>query len=146
MMLEPTRVLFVCTGNSARSQMAEALLNHAGDGQFAAFSAGTVAKGVKPYTIRVLAEVGIDWSGARSKSTDEFLGRPFDYVITVCDSARQTCPYFPGGTHKSHWDLPDPAEVEGTDAEKLDAFRTSRDAIELRVRELVREATESLPA
>ena len=93
---EPIRVLFVCTGNSARSQIAEALLRDFGGADFEVFSAGTEPKGVNPYTVRVLGEIDIDWSGARSKSVTEFLGQPFDYVITVCDRARQTLPGLPG--------------------------------------------------
>ena len=129
----PARVLFVCTGNSARSQMAEALLRQRGGPDFEVSSAGTEPHGVNPYTIRVLGEVGIDWAAARSKSVTEFLGRPFDYVITVCDRARQTCPVFPGRHESLHWDLEDPAEVEGTDEAKLDAFRRTRREIEDRL-------------
>jgi arsenate reductase len=129
----PIRVLFVCTGNSARSQLAEALLTQHGGAAFAAFSAGTVPKGVNPYTLRVLAEVGIDWSHARSKSVDEFLDQPFDYVITVCDRARQSCPVFPGEHNSLHWGLDDPAEVEGTDAETLAAFQRTRREIMTRL-------------
>jgi arsenate reductase len=129
----PIRVLFVCTGNSARSQLAEALLTQHGGAAFAAFSAGTVPKGVNPYTLRVLAEVGIDWSHARSKPVDEFLDQPFDYVITVCDRARQSCPIFPGEHNTLHWGLEDPAEVEGTDAEKLAAFQRTRREIMARL-------------
>ena len=147
---EPIRVLFVCTGNSARSQIAEALLKQIGGADFEVFSAGTEAKGVNPYTVRVLADVGIDWSGARSKSVTEFLGQPFDYVITVCDHARQTCPVFPGNHNTMHWGLDDPAEVEGTEQEKLAAFqRTLRD-VATRLRpfvELARRARrEATPA
>jgi arsenate reductase (thioredoxin) len=129
----PIRVLFVCTGNSARSQLAEALLTQHGGSAFAAFSAGTAPKGVNPYTLRVLAEVGIDWSHARSKSVDEFLDQPFDYVITVCDRARQSCPVFPGEHNSLHWGLDDPAEVEGTDAERLAAFQRTRREIMARL-------------
>jgi arsenate reductase len=119
----PIRILFVCTGNSARSQIAEALLGRIGGDDFEVFSAGTEPKGVNPYTVRVLGEEGIDWSTARSKSAQEFLGQPFDYVITVCDTARQTCPVFPGTHDRLHWDLEDPAEVDGPDDQKLAAFR-----------------------
>ena len=126
------RVLFVCTGNSARSQIAEAILDRIGGGDFAVFSAGTEPKGVNPYTVRVLDEEGIDWSNAQSKSVQEYLGRPFEYVITVCDNARQTCPVFPGSHEKLHWELEDPAEVEGSDDRKLAAFReTYRELDEL---------------
>ncbi len=92
----PIRVLFVCIGNSARSQMAEAILGHVGGPDFDVHSAGTHPGGVNPLTIRALAEIGIDWSGARSKSVTEYLDQPFDYVITVCDQAREACPVFPG--------------------------------------------------
>jgi len=126
MSVEPIRVLFVCTGNSARSQIAEALLRDFGGADFEVSSAGTDPKGVNPFAVRVLAEIEIDWSGARSKSVTEFLGRPFDYVITVCDRARQTCPVFPGNHNTLHWGLDDPAEVEGTDERKLEAFRHTR--------------------
>jgi arsenate reductase len=140
---DPIRVLFVCTGNSARSQIAEALLRDFGGADFAAFSAGTEPKGVNPYSLRVLEEIGIDWSEARSKSVTEYLGRPFDYVVTVCDRARQTCPVFPGEHNTLHWGLEDPAEVEGTDAQKLEAFRRTRTEIAVRLRpfvELARKA------
>ncbi len=115
----PIRVLFVCTGNSARSQIAEALLGRLGGADFEVHSAGTEPKGVNPYTVRVLSESGIEWSNAESKSVDAFLGQSFDYVITVCDRARQSCPVFPGSYNSLHWGLEDPAEVEGTDAERL---------------------------
>jgi arsenate reductase (thioredoxin) len=118
--------------------MAEALLREAGNGAFAVTSAGTEPKGVNPYTVRVLAELGIDWSGAESKPLDRYIGQPFDYVITVCDRARQVCPVFPGGGTKLHWDLEDPAEVEGSDEERLAAFRATRDDIAARVTEFVR--------
>jgi arsenate reductase len=128
----PIRVLFVCTGNSARSQIAEAILGRIGGADFEAFSAGTEPKGINPYTLRVLDEEGIDWSNAKSQSVLEFLGEPFDYVITVCDSARQACPVFPGMYKRIHWDLEDPAEVEGSDDRKLAAFReTYRELDEL---------------
>jgi arsenate reductase len=133
----PIRVLFVCTGNSARSQIAEALLRDFGGADFATFSAGTEPKGVNPYTIRVLAEIDVDWSAARSKSVTEFIGQPFDYVITVCDRARQSCPVFPGNHNTLHWGLDDPAEVEGTDEQKLEAFRRTRTEAATRLRPFV---------
>jgi arsenate reductase len=146
---EPIRVLFVCTGNSARSQIGEAMLRDLGGADFATFSAGTEPKGVNPFAIRVLAEVGIDWSSATSKSVSEYLGTPFDYVITVCDRARQSCPIFPGEHNTLHWGLEDPAEVEGTDEQKLEAFRRTRTEVAMRVRpfiELARRARrESAP-
>jgi len=137
MSADPIRVLFVCTGNSARSQIAEALLRDFGGAGFEAFSAGTEPRGVNPYTIRVLDEIGIDWSGAHSKSVKEFLGRPFDYVITVCDRARQTCPVFPGEHNTLHWGLDDPAEADGSDAQKLEAFRRTRTEVATRLRPFV---------
>jgi arsenate reductase len=134
---EPIRVLFVCTGNSARSQIAEALLRDFGGGEFEVNSAGTEPGLVNPYSVRVLDEIGIDWSGARSKSVTEFIGRQFDYVITVCDRARQTCPVFPGNHNTLHWGLDDPAEVEGTDEQKLEAFRRTRTELATRLRPFV---------
>lgn len=125
----PIRVLFVCTGNSARSQLAEALLTQFGGDDFEVHSAGTEPKGVNPYAVEALASRGIDWSGATSTSVTEFSGQSFDYVITVCDRARQSCPVFPGQYNSLHWGLEDPAEVEGTDAEKRAAF--DRTAMEL---------------
>jgi arsenate reductase len=119
----PIRVLFVCTGNSARSVMAEALLRTRGGDQFEVHSAGTHPKGVNPLTLRTLAEAGIDASWARSKSVTEYLGQRFDYVVTVCDQARQVCPVFPGVHQSLHWGYEDPAEATGTDEERLAVFR-----------------------
>lgn len=119
----PIRVLVVCTGNSARSILAEALLRHHGGADFEVFSAGTEPKGVNPLTLEVLDEVRIDRTWARSKSVTEYLGQSFDYVITVCDQARQVCPVFPGGGESLHWGYEDPAAVEGTDEERRQAFR-----------------------
>ena len=121
----PIRVLFVCTGNSARSLMGEALLRHSGGPAFEVHSAGTEPKGINPLTERVLDEAGIDHSWARSKSVNEYLGQSFDYVITVCDQARQACPVFPGVHETLHWGYEDPAAVEGTEAERLAAFRST---------------------
>jgi arsenate reductase (thioredoxin) len=120
---DPIRVLFVCTGNSARSIMAEALLRHHGGDRFEVHSAGTEPKGVNPLTLRILAEAGIDASYARSKSVQEFLGQSFDHVVTVCDQARQVCPVFPGAGESLHWGYEDPAEAEGTEEERLAVFR-----------------------
>jgi arsenate reductase len=119
----PLRVLFVCTGNSARSLMAEALLRDNGGADFEVFSAGTEPNGINPLTLHVLAEAGIDASWARSKSVTEFLGQRFDFVITVCDRARQSCPVFPGVHETLHWGYEDPAEAQGTEAERLVVFR-----------------------
>lgn len=119
----PIRVLVVCTGNSARSLLAEALLRTRGGDAFEVHSAGTEPKGVNPLTLRVLAEAGIDASWARSKSVTEFLGQSFDYVITVCDQARDACPVFPGAHESLHWGYEDPAAAEGTEDERLAVFR-----------------------
>jgi arsenate reductase len=123
--VSPVRVLFVCTGNSARSVMAEALLRERGGPAFEVHSAGTEPKGINPLTERVLAEAGIAASFARSKSVAEFLGQGFDYVVTVCDQARQACPVFPGDGERLHWDVEDPAAVGGTDDERIAAFRAT---------------------
>jgi len=127
----PARILVVCTGNAARSQMAEAFL--AGIAGIAAASAGTHPAGVHPLTVRVLAEVGIDWSGARSKPITEMLDREWDLVLTVCDHAREACPVLPGARRTAHEGFPDPAAVSGADEERLDAFREVRDAIAARM-------------
>jgi arsenate reductase len=121
--MTPIRVLVVCTGNSARSVMAEALLRRKGGDDFEVYSAGTEPKGINPLTLRVLDEAGIDASLARSKSVTEFLGQSFDYVITVCDEARQVCPVFPGVHQSLHWGYEDPAAAEGTEDERLAVFR-----------------------
>jgi arsenate reductase len=136
----PIRVLFVCTHNSARSQIAEALLRRDGGPDFEVHSAGTEVSRVNPYAIRVLEDAGIDWRDARSKSVTEFLGQPFDYVITVCDRAREACPVFPGATNRRHWGLDDPSEVEGTDQERLAAFERTRTEVEARLRPFVDDA------
>lgn len=128
------RVLILCTGNSARSQMAEGWLRHLAGDRYAAFSAGTHPSVVNPLAIRVMQEVGIDISGQRSKSLTVYLDQPFDYVITVCDQAAEACPIFPGPAQRLHWSFPDPAAVTGTDDERLAAFRTVRDAIAARLR------------
>ena len=119
----PIRVLFVCTGNSARSVMGEALVRHKGGDAFEVHSAGTEPRGVNPLTLEVLKEAGIDASWARSKSVTEYLREQFDYVVTVCDEARQVCPVFPGVHESLHWGYEDPAEATGTDEERLAVFR-----------------------
>ena len=119
----PIRVLFVCTGNSARSVMAEALLRHKGGPEFEVHSAGTEPRGINPMTLATLAQAGIDASWARSKSVTEYLGQRFDYVVTVCDQARQVCPVFPGVQESLHWGYEDPAEATGTEDERLAVFR-----------------------
>jgi arsenate reductase len=122
-LVEPIRVLFVCAGNSARSVMAEALLRQLGGDAFEVYSAGTEPRGINPLTLRVLEEAGIDASWARSKSVTEYFGQHFDYVVTVCDQARQSCPVFPGVHESLHWGYEDPAEAEGTVEERLAVFR-----------------------
>jgi len=128
--LSPTRILVLCIGNSCRSQMAEAFLDRAGRGRIVATSAGTRPSAVNPLTIKVLAERGIDWSGAQSNAMTEFLDRPFDVVVTVCDEAAQACPVFPGGGRRVHAAFDDPAVVQGSEAVRLAAYRRIRDEIE----------------
>lgn len=128
------RVLILCTGNSARSQMAEGLLRHDGGGQFEVFSAGVEPSHVRPQAVEAMREIGIDISGHRSKSVDEFLGQEFDYVITVCDNANERCPVFPGKTKRIHWSFDDPAAAGGDEAAKLAVFRRVRDEIRHRLR------------
>lgn len=129
------RVLILCTGNSARSQMAEGLLRHLAGERFEVYSAGTKPSVVNPYAISAMNEVGIDISSHRSKHLSEFLGRPFDYVITVCDNAAETCPIFPGKATRIHWSFPDPAVAQGTEDEKRAVFREVRDSIKRRLSE-----------
>ena len=138
--MTPIRVLFVCTHNSARSQIAEALLAHHGGPAFEVHSAGTEQTRVNPYAVRVLAEQGIDWSGARSKLVTEFLGQAFDYVVTVCDRARETCPVLPGSRNTLHWSLDDPSGVEGTDDERMAAFRRTAAEVAERLRPFLEDA------
>jgi arsenate reductase len=118
------RVLVVCTGNSARSILGEALLRHLAGDRVEACSAGTHPGAVNPLSLRVLEEAGISTEGLRSKSVNEYLGQRFDYVITVCDDARDACPVFPGVHESMHWGFPDPAKATGTDEERLAAFRS----------------------
>jgi thioredoxin type arsenate reductase len=130
----PIRVIFVCTGNSARSQMAEALLRSEGGDQFEVVSAGVDPRGVHPLTVQVLGDVGIDISTAESKPVDRFLGQRFDYVITVCDRARASCPVFPGGAETLHWGVDDPVEVHGTQGERRAAFERAMRELSRRIR------------
>jgi arsenate reductase len=133
-MNRPIRVLFLCTGNSARSQMAEALLRSLGGADFQAFSAGTEPKGLNPLTIEIMREVGIDVSAQQSKPLDRFLGQSFDYTITVCDRARDNCPTFPGDNERIHWGFDDPAAATGTHEQQLAVFRRVRNEINERLR------------
>lgn len=127
------RVLFICTHNSARSQMAEGLLRHLGGERFEAFSAGTEATHVRPLAIRAMAELGIDISGQQSKTLERYLGEPFDEVITVCDTAAEACPIFPGAARLRHWPLEDPSKASGSEAEQLAVYRRVRDELRLRI-------------
>ncbi len=134
------RVLILCTRNSARSQMAEGLLRHDGGGSFEVFSAGTKPTQVRPEAIAAMREAGIDISGHRSKSADEFAGQTFDYVITVCDNAKETCPVFPARTKRIHWSVEDPAAaVEGSEYERLAAFRRIRDELRKHLERFVQD-------
>jgi len=128
-MTEKKRVLILCTGNSARSQMAEGLLRHDGGERFEVESAGVKPSHVRPEAIEAMREIDIDMSSHRSKSVDEFTDQKFDYIITVCDNAKESCPVFPGNAERIHWSFDDPAAVEGIDEQKLAEFRRVRDEI-----------------
>jgi arsenate reductase len=136
-MVQEKRVLILCTGNSARSQMAEGLLRHDGGDAFSVESAGIEPSFVRPEAIEVMREIDIDISQQRSKSIDEFTGEPFDYVITVCDNANENCPIFPAVTRRLHWSVDDPAAVSDTQQVRLAAFRAARDELRGRLRELI---------
>ena len=123
------RVLFICTHNASRSQMAEGILNSLYPDLYETYSAGTEPTSVRPEAIKVMAELGIDISSHRSKSIDEFKNMPFDYIVTVCDKAKETCPYFPGGGKKLHQSFDDPSQFSGTEEEILAGFRKVRDEI-----------------
>jgi len=144
----PICVLFVCNGNSARSQMAEALLGRFGGAEFHPLSAGTRPKSVHPLTVRSLAELGIDWSAARAKAVAQVLDQPLDYVITLSNSAREECPVFPGQHSSLHWHLEDPAAVAGSEEERMEAFRATRSELSVRLRpfiEIARRAAGHIP-
>lgn len=136
-MNEKKRVLILCTGNSARSQMAEGLLRHFGGDKFEVESAGVVSSFVRPLAIKAMRKIGIDISKHRSKSVDEFKDQAFDYVITVCDNAKETCPFFPTNSKLIHWSFDDPAEAEGSDEEQLAVFRRVRDEINEKLRQFI---------
>jgi len=127
------RVLILCTGNSARSQMAEGLLRQMAGDRFEVASAGVAPTNVRPEAIAVMREIGLDISHHRSKSVDEFLTQAFDYVITVCDNANEQCPTFPGSTKRIHWSFEDPAAVVGYEVTRLNVFRRVRDQIKARL-------------
>ena len=123
------RVLILCTGNSCRSQMAEGVLRHYGSSRYEVFSAGTKPSQVNPVAIQVMKEIGIDISKHRSKHVDEFKGLTFDYVITVSDNAKESCPFFPGNTKRLHWEFPDPPHGEAVTESVIEEFRKVRDMI-----------------
>lgn len=127
------RVLFLCTHNSARSQMAEGFLRAMAGDRFEVASAGTEATQVRPLAIKAMAEVGVDLSSHTSKALDQFVDQPWDFVITVCDSANESCPVFPATAKRLHWSFPDPSRASGTDDETLAVFRRVRDAIKARL-------------
>lgn len=131
------RVLFLCTGNSCRSQMAEGLLRHYDGTHFEVFSAGTKPVSVNRRAVKVMQEIGIDLSTHRSKHVDDFADQKFDYVITVCDNAKESCPFFPGESQRLHWPFEDPAHALGTDEEVLAVFRRVRDEIAGRIRRFI---------
>ncbi len=131
------RVLFLCTHNSARSQMAEGILRHLGGEQVEVSSAGTVATRVHPLAVAAMAEKGIDIGGQRSKHLEELAGQEFDAVVTVCDNARESCPIFPGAPEQIHWSIPDPSAVEGDEETRLRAFRIAADDLTTRIRYLL---------
>lgn len=140
---EPMRVLFLCTHNSSRSQMAEGLLRARGGTRYRVFSAGTHPRAVHPLAVRAMAEIGIDISeaaGHRAKSLDEFADQPpLDLVVTVCDDAAEECPFFPGARRQVHWGFPDPSAATGTEEQRLAAFRAVRDAIAARIDAFLRD-------
>jgi len=136
------KVLILCTGNSARSQMAEGLMRHEAGDRFEVASAGTHPTHLRPEAVAVMSELGVDISNHRSKPVDEFAGRNFDYIITVCNHARDTCPVFPGHGERLHWPIEDPASATGSDEQRRAAFRKARDEIRARIlRWVARDAT-----
>jgi len=137
------KVLFVCTHNSARSQMAEGFLRHLGGDAFEADSAGTEPGALHPLAVEAMAEVGVDISGQRAKSVDDFVQQPFDFVITVCDDAKEACPFFPNAANRLHWSFPDPSAATGSHEERLAVFREVRDGIRVRVEQFVASTTAS---
>ena len=128
------KVLILCTGNSARSQMAEGLLRHDAGDSFEVASAGVAPSHVRPEAIEAMREIGINISNHRSKSVDEFGGQEFDYVITVCDKANEQCPIFPGKTQRIHWSFEDPATARGDKETRLSVFRRVRDELRERLK------------
>lgn len=132
---ERSRVLFLCTHNSARSQMAEGLLRYLAGDRFEAHSAGTETTHVRPLAVRAMDEIRVDISGQKSKTLERYLREPFDYVITVCNDANEACPVFPGAKNRLHWSFEDPSRAEGSEEVRLAVFRSVRDRIRLRIEE-----------
>ena len=139
--MDKQKILFLCTGNSARSQMAEAFVRKYADDRFEAHSAGLEPKGLNPFTVKIMNEVGIDISGQTSKGVDTYLGKMlFQYLVTVCDDADKNCPtVWPGVNTRMHWSFQDPATVEGSEEEKLAKFREVRDLIEAKIKSWLAE-------
>jgi arsenate reductase len=137
------KLLFLCTGNSCRSQMAEGFLRSIAGDRFDAASAGTRPAGLNPAAVAAMKEIGIDISNHRSKDVSEFDGQRFDAVITVCDRAQEACPVFPGAKMMLHWSLEDPAEAQGSEAERMSVFRRVRDELGNRIRDFVAGQTEA---
>ncbi|MCB2227641.1 MAG: arsenate reductase ArsC [Desulfarculaceae bacterium] len=135
------RILFLCTGNSCRSQMAEALVNHLRGDEYQAFSAGVSPHGIDPRAVKAMAELGLDISGNRSKDTSEFLDQQFDYIVTVCDNARENCPFFPGAAQRVHAGFPDPPRLAAAAKSEEEAMAPYR-----RVRDEIRAFVEQMPA
>jgi arsenate reductase len=140
-MSDKKRVLILCTGNSARSQMAEGILRELAGDKFEVESAGVAPSNVRPDAVEAMHEIGIDISDHRSKSVDEFTGQQFDFIITVCDNAKENCPVFPGRAALIHWSFDDPAAVKGDQATRLSAFRSVRDQIHSYLRDFVTESS-----
>lgn len=137
-MTNKRRVLFLCTHNSARSQMAEGLLRTKAGERFEVASAGTDATHVRPLAVKAMAEIGIDLSRHTSKTLDQFVQQPWDFVVTVCDSANEACPIFPAAATRLHWSFPDPSQAVGDDEQRLAVFRRVRDQIDARITEWLR--------
>lgn len=135
----PVRILVLCTGNSCRSQMAEGYFRHFGGPRLEVFSAGVEAHGLNPRAVQVMGEDGVDISGHTSDTVDKYADQTFDYVITVCDSARERCPWFPARIQRLHHSFPDPAQATGTEEEVMAAFRRVRDEIKAFVQEFLRK-------
>lgn len=133
------KVLFLCTGNSCRSQIAEGFLRHLASKDFEALSAGTKPSRLNPLAVKIMEEKGIDISGQYSQSIDEFLNESLDYIITVCDHAKETCPVFPGTAERIHWSFRDPADAKGSEKEKMTVFREIRDSIEKNIKNFLKK-------